>query len=489
MKYTNPIIQADYSDPDVIRYNEDFYMVASSFNHTPGVPILHSINLVDWEIINYVFDNINIKRFDNVCHGDGAWAPAIRYNNGLFYVMIPFPDEGIYVSYAKNPYDKWSEPHLLIKGRGLEDPCPIWDNDKCYVVVGFAKSRAGFNSCIALYEASIDLKEILSDGYKIIYDGHDNNPTIEGPKFNVRNGYYYIMAPAGSVKGGWQTALRSKNIYGPYESKVVLMQGDTLINGPHQGALIDIDDNDNWAFIHFQDMRAYGRVCHLEPVTWYNDWPIPGHVGDPLLAGTPVSEHEYLINKKSDYFINTSDDFSSNKLSLIWQTPANKKDNWYELKEGLVLNCLNGDIKNLHMLPNHFMQKVMYLEFEASSKANFNLIDDGDEIGFSIMGTNYAYICVRRENAKNYIEINEGSFNSNDKVIYKEEYNSNEIIFNLDAYNTNIYDLNYKLGFNGKYLYENKATAGRWIGAKLGIYAKGYNKGYAVFKYYNQEKK
>ncbi len=486
MKYKNPIIQADYSDPDVIRHNDDFFMVASSFNHTPGVPVLHTKNLVDWRLINYVYDNIPIKRFDNVCHGDGAWAPSIRFNDGLFYVMIPFPDEGIFVSYTKNPFDKWSELHLLIPGRGLEDPCPIWTNGKCYVAVGFAKSRAGFNSCIGIYEVSNDLKEVLSDGYKIVYDGHNDNPTIEGPKFNERNGYYYIMAPAGSVKGGWQTALRSKNIYGPYESKIVLMQGDTLINGPHQGALIDLDDNDNWAFIHFQDMRAYGRICHLEPVMWHNDWPLPGNVGDPLLCGTPVYEHDYLVDIVSDFKIPTCDDFKDNKLSKIWQTPANIKDYWYSISNGLKLNCTNGDILNLNMLPNHFMQKVMFLNFKASSLFNFELIEDGDEVGFSIMGSKYSYVCVVRRNQKNYVEVRKGEFNKDDVIVYSKEYDGNEILFNLDATNSNIYDLNYKIGFNNMYYYNSLAYAGRWIGTKIGIYAKG-RKGYAIVKYYNQE--
>ena len=490
MIYTNPIIQSDYSDPDVIRTGDDFFMVASSFNHTPGVPILHSKNLVNWELINYVYDTIPYDRFDSVCHGDGAWAPSIRFHNGLYYVMIPFPDEGIFVSWAENPYAKWSPLHLLIPGKGLEDPCPIWDGGKCYVAVGFAKSRAGFNSCIGVYEVSEDLTKVLSDGYKIVYDGHNDNPTIEGPKFNVRNGYYYIMAPAGSVKGGWQTALRSKNIYGPYESKIVLMQGDTLINGPHQGALIDLDDNDNWAFIHFQDMRAYGRILHLEPVMWYNDWPLPGRVADPLLCGTPVASHDYLVDVEDKAYIPSSDDFKSNKLSLIWQTPANKKDGWYYLNNGLVLNCVNGDIKPLHLLPNHFMQKVMFLEFDVEAKVEINLINDGDEVGLSMMGQSYAYICIVRRNGINYLEVREGSFNTDDNVLVSKEYKEKEICFNISATNSNIYDLDYKLGYNNEYLYNSKAVAGRWIGSKIGIYARGFeSNGNAVIKYIKHEKK
>lgn len=490
MIYTNPIIQSDYSDPDVIRTGDDFFMVASSFNHTPGVPILHSKNLVNWELINYVYDTIPYDRFDSVCHGDGAWAPSIRFHNGLYYVMIPFPDEGIFVSWTDNPYNKWSSLHLLIPGKGLEDPCPIWDGGKCYVAVGFAKSRAGFNSCIGVYEVSEDLTKVLSDGYKIVYDGHNDNPTIEGPKFNVRNGYYYIMAPAGSVKGGWQTALRSKNIYGPYESKIVLIQGDTLINGPHQGALIDLDDNDNWAFIHFQDMRAYGRILHLEPVMWHNDWPLIGKVADPLLCGTPVASHSYLVDVEDKCFIPSSDDFKSNKLSLIWQTPANKKDGWYKLNNGLVLNCVNGDIKSLHLLPNHFMQKVMFLEFNVEAMVELNLINDGDEVGLSMMGQNYSYICVVRRNGRNYLEVREGSFNADENILVSKEYKEKEIGFNISATNSNIYDLNYSLGYNNEYLYNSKADAGRWIGSKIGVYARGLeSNGNAVIKYFKHEKK
>jgi len=120
-----------------------------------------------------------------------------------------------------------SKPWCLIAGKGYEDPCPIWLGNKCYLTLAFAKSRAGFNSCLGLYEVTPDLKNTISESYTIIYDGHNMSPTIEGPKFNTRNGWIYIMAPAGSVKTGWQVCLRSKNIYGPYEAKIVLLQNDT----------------------------------------------------------------------------------------------------------------------------------------------------------------------------------------------------------------------------------------------------------------------
>ena len=478
MKYINPILQEDFSDPDAIRVGEDFYMVASSFNYMPGVPILHSKNLVEWELINYVYDSLD-ERYDKVVHGEGSWAPSIRYNNGYYYCLIPSPNDGIYESHTKDPYGKWSPLKLLIAQRGLEDPCPIWDNGKCYVVVGFAKSRMGFNSMLGIYEVSPDLDKCISPTYKIVYDGHNENPSIEGPKFNKRNGYYYIMAPAGSVKGGWQVALRSKNIYGPYEAKIVLMQGETLINGPHQGALIDLGD-DKWSFIHFQDQRAYGRVVHLEPVIWHNDWPIIGRCADPLIAGTPVDGFEYPIDIKTDYMIPHSSDLK-NKFLYSLQTPANKKVGWSEItNSGLKLNCVNG-IKPLNMQENTYSEKIMYKSFNGSVKASLNL-GEGSEAGFFISGKKYAYICVVNKNGKYYLEERIGEFDCNDEVISSIPYDSNEITFIVNAYNDNFYYLKYRLGFDKNMSrHIHTAEAGRWVGSRIGFYARGNGDGCAIF--------
>ena len=112
------------------------------------------------------------------------------------------------------------------------------------------------------------------------------HPTLEGPKLYKRDGWYYILAPAGGVPQGWQVALRARNIYGPYEDRVVLRQGRTHVNGPHQGALVDTARGE-WWFVHFQDAGVYGRIVHLEPVTWRDGWPLPG---DPE-AGEPVARH------------------------------------------------------------------------------------------------------------------------------------------------------------------------------------------------------
>lgn len=484
LRYKNPILQYDFSDPDAIRVGDDFFMVASSFNYVPGIPLLHSKNLVEWELINYVVPRLP-EDFDEVRHGEGLWAPSIRYHDSWYYCIIPDPDRGIFVTKTKDPYKEWEPMWCVIEGKGIIDPCPIWVDDKCYMAVAFAKSRIGFNSCIGIYEVSTDLKRQVSESYKIVYDAHDHNPTMEGPKFNYRNGYYYIMCPAGSVKGGWQVALRSKNIYGPYESKVVLMQNGTKINGPHQGALIDIDDNDNWAFIHFQDMWAYGRIVHLQPVMWHNDWPICGSVGDPLLAGAPVSEGLYPINIKTDYAIDLNDDFKDNKLSLVWQTQTNPKDDWFSFDDGLILNCVKTKELPLHLVPQLLTQKVPALEFNSETLFELDNLSDGDSCGFTVMGSKYSYLEISKENGKQYLSLYEGSFKEEDNLIFKEEYNDSKIIIGLEVSNEAIYDLKYQYLINGKKvsnIYE--ASAGRWIGTTYGIYAKG-NMGSVKVKYFN----
>ncbi|MDE6442133.1 MAG: glycoside hydrolase 43 family protein [Clostridia bacterium] len=489
MNYTNPVLQFDFSDPDVIRVGEDYYMVASSFNHVPGVPVLHSKNLVEWRIINYVMPKIPFGRFDAVQHGHGAWAPSIRYHGGKYYCLIPFPDEGIYVSETTDPYGKWSPIRPLVEGKGLEDPCPIWANGRCFVVFAFAKSRAGVNSQLAVFEADEDLT-VASSKFTVVYDGHNNNPKIEGPKFYRRGKYFYILAPAGGVGTGWQVALRSPNIYGPYETKIILMQGDTDINGPHQGALIDLDDaGEKWAFMHFQDMGAYGRVVHLQPTVWLNEWPVCGNITDELLAGCPVSGGEYPVDIQTDYGIDPSDEFEGDSLSLIWQTPANPSHDWWQFKHGLKLNCTYYGVNALSDVPQLIMQKVPHLNFSVKAKCKLNLVNDGDETGFVMFGRSYAYVCVVRQGGQNYLEIREGKIgDSEDETLCRSQpYDDNYVTFQVSAKYEERNKLVYKFTF-GKVAFTRKfyAERGVWTGAKMGIYARSntQSKGSATFKFF-----
>ena len=264
--YRNPVLYADYSDPDAIRVGEDYFMIASSFSNSPALPVLHSKDLVNWKVINYCLKHVPEFRYNNPIHGCGVWAPSIRYHEGTYYVCFPMPDEGIYMTTTKDPWGEWSKPVNIRPGAGWIDPCPFWDDDgKAYLVAGVAKSRIGYKSVLHIVRMQPDGMGIFGDEVKI-FDGNENDQiTIEGPKMYKRNGYYYVFAPAGGVKTGWQTVLRSKNPFGPYEYKVVLRQGDSPVNGPHQGAWVDTVTGEDW-FLHFQDVYAAGRITHFQPM-------------------------------------------------------------------------------------------------------------------------------------------------------------------------------------------------------------------------------
>jgi beta-xylosidase len=287
--YKNPILFADYSDPDVICVGDTYYMTASSFNYTPGLPILISKDMVNWELKNYAIKNIEYAAFEEPAHAKGIWAPAIRYHNNKFWISYGMPDEGIFIISTEDPLGTWSKPVLLLEGKGYIDPCPFWDDDgKAYIVHGYARSRIGFKSILGIFEIDEKATKAISDD-TFIFDGTKTQPTIEGPKVHKLNGYYYIFAPAGGVKTGWQTVLRSKYIEGPYEEKIVMHQGNSPTNGPHQGAWVETPEGSHW-FIHFQDRGVYGRITHLQPMSWVDGWPMIGinvnaeYCGEPCLV-------------------------------------------------------------------------------------------------------------------------------------------------------------------------------------------------------------
>ena len=292
-KYKNPVLYADYSDPDACRVGDDYYMTSSSFNCLPGLQILHSKDLVNWTIIGAAvpYELAPVQMPERPEHGNRVWAPSIRHHNGEFYIFWGDPDQGAFMVKAKDPKGPWSEPVLVKAGKGIIDTCPLWDEDgKVYMVHAYAGSRAGLKSVIAVCELNAEADKAITQS-RIIFDGHEAHETCEGPKFYKKNGYYYIFHPAGGVPTGWQVVLRSKNVYGPYEWRTVLAQGDTEVNGPHQGAWVDTQTGEDW-FLHFQDVGAYGRLVHLQPMIWKDGWPVIGTDKDGDGCGEPVSTYK-----------------------------------------------------------------------------------------------------------------------------------------------------------------------------------------------------
>ena len=411
--YTNPVINADYSDPDVCvgPSGEDYYMTASSFQCVPGLPILHSRDLVNWEIINYALrdrlyegDSCLIRHFNTPQHGNGVWAPSIRYHQGEYYIYWGDPDFGVYMVKAKDPAGQWSQPLCVIRGQGYIDTCPLWDDDgRCYLVNAWANSRAKFASVLTVRELSADGTRAIGQPV-IVFDGNGTeNRTCEGPKFYKRDGWYWILCPAGGVPTGFQLAMRSKSPYGPYEHKTVLAQGKTDVNGPHQGGWVHTKYNEDW-FLHFQDKEAYGRVVHLQPVDWSSGWPMMGKDGEPVTTyKKPRCEvaQSNLAPRNTPLFVSdVSDEFNTPAIGLQWQWQAN-----YDEKYGvptafgtfrLYTYKLKEDWKNLWLVPNMLLQKVPTDEFTVTTKLRLTTKADGQFGGIIMMGLDYSALVVRR---------------------------------------------------------------------------------------------
>lgn len=503
--YSNPILQGDYSDPDVIRVGDDFYMTASSFNCSPGLPILHSKDLVNWTIINYAIQKIVPEKvFDVPQHSKGVWAPTIRYHKNEFYIYWGDPDFGVYMVKTKNPAGIWEAPVLVMEGKGIIDPCPLWDGENNYLIHAWAGSRAGINSMLTINKMNREGTKVIDEG-RNVFDGHEKHHTLEGPKLYKKDGYYYIFAPAGGVATGWQLVLRSKTIYGPYEEKVVLEQGSTTINGPHQGAWVTTQNGDSW-FMHFQDKDVYGRVLFLEPMNWKNGWPEMGKDLDGNGIGEPVSQYK-KPNVGKQYPIQTpqdSDDFDNGKYGMQWQWYGNSSIKWSAQIPGtdyLRLFCMNKkDLPNLWDVPNLLLQKLPAENFAVITKVKLNIEwgTAGKTAGLLMMGQSYAYVGISYDEGQFWVKqvICTDAINGNgEQIIEKKKLPNNEVYLRMEVKgpDANCF-YSYSLDGNkfeaiGKNF---KAQRDLWISAKMGIFSVSEDKvrmgSYADFDWFRVSK-
>lgn len=483
--YTNPVLHADYSDPDVVRVGDDYYMTASSFDAVPGLPLLHSRDLVNWKLIGHaLLRQPPFEHFSKVQHGNGVWAPAIRYHNNEFYIYYPDPDFGIYVTRAKDIRGPWSDPVMVEAGKGLIDPCPLWDdNGDAYLVHALAGSRAGLKSVIIIKKMNTEGTRTTDAGV-LVYDGHELDPTIEGPKIYKRNGYYYIFAPAGGVSTGWQVVLRSKNIYGPYERKVVMDQGKTTVNGPHQGAWVSMSSGEDW-FLHFQDKDAYGRVVHLQPLQWKNDWPVIGNDADGDGKGEPVLRYQKPNTGKNMPVVTPpeSDEFNDHTLGLQWQWQANPKAYW-NFMTGTALRLYSqlptDSIRNLWDVPNLLMQKFPAEKFTATAKIIFKPRWEKERTGLMVMGTDYAGLTLQKNGDSIFlvmVNCNKADKGQAEKQLVIAKLNTAAIYLRCKVGENAVVQFSYSID-GIKFTNAGDpftAKPGRWIGARLALFCQRYN--------------
>ena len=496
--YTNPVINADYSDPDVICVGDDYYLTASSFQCIPGLPILHSKDLVNWEIIGYALKELKPREvFDKPAHGMGVWAPSIRYHNGEFYIYWGDPDYGVFMVKTKDPAGEWEDPVCVISGTGMIDTTPLWDDDgRCYLVNAWANSRSRFASVLTVRELNAEGTKAIGNPV-IVYDGNGTeNRTCEGPKFYKRDGWYWIMCPAGGVPTGFQLAMRSKSPYGPYECQKVLAQGSTNVNGPHQGGWVHTAQGEDW-FMHFQDKEAYGRVVHLQPVTWKDNWPIMGKVPAKGYCGEPVTTYR-KPKSASTTIVNPveSDEFNSPTLGKQWQWHAN-----YDQKHGMptafgtmrIYTYNQEEGSTFWTLPNLLLQKTPADRFTATAKLRLTSKEENQLGGIVMMGLDYSALVVRR--VGDGFQLQQLTCTKADrggketaKVLATLKATAKDEIDYQPAIHLDIYlrmmvsdsKCRFAYSLNGKSFKEVgdefQMREGKWIGAKMGFVAEEFNK-------------
>lgn len=485
--YTNPVLSADYSDPDVLRVGNKFYLVSSSFDSVPGLPILESYDLVNWKLIGHALTRQPpVEAYQKVIHGAGVWAPSLRYHAGEFYIFYPDPDYGIYMMKAKSMAGPWSQPLLIKAAQGWIDPCPLWDDDgNAYLVSALAGSRAHSKSVLIMSRMKPDATGVLDDG-TLIYDGHAEDVTVEGPKLYKRNGFYYVWAPARGVPQGWQIVLRSRNIYGPWERRVVLQQGTSKTNGPHQGAWVDTGTGEDW-FLHFQDRDWLGRVVHLEPMKWVDDWPVIGDqsngpIGQPYSTyRKPHTLHVGVRQSPVD-----SDEFNAATLGLQWSWQSNPQPTWGFPSQSLGLLRLIAvpspvGPHNLWLTPNVMMQKLPAGSFTATTKLSLSFKAEGDRAGLVMLGKRYGFVeavstkqgVVLRQVMGEAAGLN-GTGEVTETTAAEVPFDATVVYLrmNMDrGWATFAYS---KDGVEFHPLGQRfKAVPGVWIGAKIGIFASG----------------
>lgn len=501
--YSNPILHADYSDPDAIRVGSDYYMTASSFNAVPGLPILHSKDLVHWRLLTYALPRLQPEeRYRVPQHGNGVWAPSIRYFKGQFHIYYPDPDLGIFLIRSKRIEGPWSVPVLVEAGAGLIDPCPLLDdNGQLYLVHAYAGSRAGFKSVLVVKPLNPQGDKVTGPA-TLIYDGHGIDPTVEGPKIYKRNGYYYVFAPAGGVEEGWQIVLRSRHITGPYERKVVMHQGTSPVNGPHQGAWVQTPAGEDW-FLHFQDKGAYGRIVHLQPMQWKNGWPVIGNDPDGDGTGEPVLRYRIPASGTAGTIpaLPATDECNSAQLGLQWQWHANPGEGWAMPFPARGVLRLNSVLQppgraNLWEAPNLLLQKLPAESFTATALVHFHPKKTGDRFGLLLMGSDYAAVvleqginslqvtgltCIRADKGGPEQVHSPDTLASHSVYLRLQVRTGGEAVFSYSTEGTVYRELPMRF----------KAVKGRWIGAKMGFFcnrtAPGNDSGYADVDWFRVE--
>ena len=448
--YRNPVLKADYSDPDVIRVGDDFYLVASDF-HFVGMQVLHSRDLVNWEVVGQVFPRLDMHpKYDEMNgYAQGTWAPTLRYHDGRFYVFVCTPYDGLFMWHATDPRGPWSETVTVKAVSGWEDPAPFWDDDGSAWLV---HSVLGAGPLL-LHGMSPDGRRLLDDGVEI-YRGK----VAEGPKLFKRRGEYYISLPEGGVETGGQAVLRAKSLHGPWERREVLVPGS-----PHQGGLVDLPSGESW-FLGFKSTGHLGRVVHLLPVRWGEDgWPVFGDGGRTVERWKkPGVGKAQPIARPA-----TSDDFDAKTLRPQWQWNHNPvTEAWSVAARPGWLRLEARPASDISRARNTLTQKLWDDAGLFEARLDTSGMADGQRAGVTfVSGGAFGWVGVAMRGGKRRIawEQGEGPELTGDAVVLRGRYSGNaaRLEYSLDGRDFTDTGVPFTLAF------------GHWKGARVGIFSYG----------------
>lgn len=424
-KFMNPVVRVDFPDPDVIRVDDTYYMVSTTMCLFPGATILKSHDMVNWEYCCQPLaqlattDNYNLKNGKDAYAG-GMWACSMKYYNGKFYLLINGNDAGGWILTAENPEGTWQKKKL---SRIYYDPGMLFDNGKVYIACGIEN----INMC------ELDENFNFKQEKTVI----SNKPQLEGSHLYKKNGYYYIYATYGGWPSG-QAVFRSKNIFGPYEEKMVVEKSyDGQVNTIHQGALIE-DVKGKWWTIMQEDLGALGRFPNLQPVKWVDDWPVVGNNGKPYKSFVdeitkPTSSEAYPQTR----ILPTTDNFRTYPLGMQWEWNHNPdNDNWslFEHQGWLRLKTATV-VSKLHQARNMLTQRIFIDPNKTATgtvRVDASRLQEGDRAGICIFQDPYAAIAVEMKNGKRQIVWwNDGVKSPGNNFTASEVYQEVELTDNI----------------------------------------------------------
>ena len=390
-RYKNPVIYADFPDPDVIRVDDTYYMVSTTMHHFPGATIVKSKDLVNWEYCAQPLaelstaDRYSLLNNQNA-YAAGMWACSMKYHNGKFHILINGNDAGGWLLTATDPEGKWEQRKLA---RSYYDPGMLFDNGKVYVACGIGN--------IQICELDEDFNYIREQNVIKDKDG------LEGCHFYKIGDYYYIYATYGGWPSG-QAVFRSKNVFGPYEEKMLVEKTiDGKPNTVHQGALFDTPSGQWWTIMQ-EDLGAFGRMPNLQPVQWKDEWPIVGNNGKPFASYSKPDTGVEALAKA----LPTNDNFRSYPLGQQWQWNHNADDGAWSLFErpGWLRLKTSGTASKLPQARNMLTQRIFAFHGKEStaSKGTVRLdvsqLQEGDRAGICILQDPYAMLAVEVKDGK-----------------------------------------------------------------------------------------